>query len=71
MNKKVTVNLDKNLKMYSNLKFVEKGVTVLKPGTTVTLEDTGKVHPDEEGNERKVFRLKKNTRNYYTLEGLF
>lgn len=71
MNRKVTMTLEKNLKMYSNLKFAEKGVTVLKPGTTVTLEDTGKVHPDEEGNERKVFRLKKNTRNYYTLESLF
>ena len=46
MNRKVTMTLEKNLKMYSNLKFAEKGVTVLKTGTTVTLEDTGKVHPD-------------------------
>lgn len=71
MNRKVTMTLEKNLKLYSNLKFSENGITVLKPGTTITLEDTGKVHPDEDGQERKVFRLKKNTRNYYTLESLF
>jgi hypothetical protein len=71
MNRKVTVTLEKSLKMYSNLKFEEKGVTSVKPGVTLTLEDTGKIHLDEEGKERKVFRLKKNTRNYYTLESLF
>lgn len=70
MNRKVTVTLEKSLKMYSNLKFQEKGTTNLKPGATVTLEDTGKVHVDEQGKETKVFRLKKNTRNYYTLENL-
>ena len=71
MNRKVTVTLEKSLKMYSNLKFEEKGVTNVKPGVTLTLEDTGKIHLDDEGKERKVFRLKKNTRNYYTLESLF
>jgi hypothetical protein len=70
MHRKVTVTLEKSLKMYSNLNFQEKGTTNLKPGITVTLEDTGKVHLDEQGKETKVFRLKKNTRNYYTLENL-
>lgn len=70
MNRKVTVTLDKSLKMYSNLKFQEKGITNLKPGMTVILEETGKVHVDESGNETKVLRMKKNTRNYYTLESL-
>lgn len=70
MNRKVTVTLEKSLKMYANLKFQDEGTTSLKPGVTVTLEDTGKVHLDAEGKEAKVFRLKKNTRNYYTLENL-
>jgi len=70
MNRKLTMTLEKSLKMYSNLKFQERGTTILQPGVTLTLEDTGKVHMDEEGKESKVFRLKKNTRNYYTLENL-
>jgi hypothetical protein len=58
------------LKLYSSLKFVEKGITKIKSGTDVTLEDTGKIHLDEDGNPHKVFRIRKNTRNYYTLENL-
>jgi hypothetical protein len=68
MNRKVTITLEKVLKMFSSLKFNEKGLTSLKPGTTVTLEETGKVHVDEEGKEHKVLRLRKDTRNYYTFD---
>lgn len=70
MNRKLTITLEKQLKLYSNLKFEEKGLTSLKPGTTVTFEETGKIHTDEEGKDRKVLRLRKNTRNYYTLDSL-
>jgi len=68
MNRKVTITLEKQLKMFSSLKFTEKGITSLKPGTTITLEETGKVHTDEEGKEHKVLRLRKDTRNYYTFD---
>ncbi len=70
MNRTITITLEKNLKLYSSLKFLEKGITNLKPGTTVVLEETGKVHADEEGKTYKVFRLRRDTRNYYTLENL-
>lgn len=70
MNRKVTVTLEKQLKMFSSLKFTEKGITSLKPGVTVTLEETGKVHTDEEGKEHKVLRLRRDTRNYYTFDTL-
>jgi hypothetical protein len=50
------------------LKFDEKGITSLKPGATVTLEETGKVHTNSEGKDCKVMRLRKNTRNYYTID---
>ena len=40
----------------------------MKAGNTVTLEETGKVYTDETGAERKIFRIRKNTRNYYVLE---
>ncbi len=68
MNRKVTITLEKQLKMFSSLKFTEKGITSLKPGATITLEETGKVHTDEEGKEHKVLRLRKDTRNYYTFD---
>lgn len=58
------------LKLYSSLRFMEKGITRIKSGTDVTLEDTGKIHIDSEGNSHRVFRIRKNTRNYYTLESL-
>lgn len=70
MNRKVTVTLEKQLKMFSSLKFNEKGITSLKPGATITLEDTGKVHTDDEGREHKVLRLRRDTRNYYTFDSL-
>jgi len=70
MNRKITVTLEKFLPMFSSLKFSEKGITNLKPGTTVTLEETGKVHTDAEGKEHKVLRLRKDTRNYYTFDSL-
>ena len=53
MNRKVTVTLDGPLKMFSSLKFTEKGITSLKPGTTITLEETGKVHR----GDRTVYSL--------------
>jgi len=34
----------------------------------VVLEDTGKIHEDEEGNQKTIFRIRRNTRNYYALE---
>jgi hypothetical protein len=49
------------LKLYSSLRFMEKGITKIKSGTDVTLEDTGKIHIDSEGNSHKVFRIRKNT----------
>jgi hypothetical protein len=70
MNRKITVTLEKQLKMFSSLKFTEKGITNLKPGITVTLEETGKVHTDDEGKEHKVLRLRRDTRNYYTFDSL-
>jgi hypothetical protein len=70
MNRTITITLEKNLKLYSSLKFLEKGITNLKPGITIVLEETGKVHADEEGKACKVFRLRRDTRNYYTLENL-
>ena len=59
-----------SLKLYANLKFEEKGITRIKEGVTVTLEETGKVHTNAEGKDCKVLRLRKNTRNYYILEEL-
>jgi len=50
------------------LKFEEKGITRLKEGVTVTFEETGKIHTNQEGKDCKVLRLRKNTRNYYILE---
>jgi len=70
MNRKITVTLAEPLKLYASLKFEEKGITRLKEGATVTLEETGKVHTNEEGKDCKVLRLRKNTRNYYILEEL-
>lgn len=73
MNQTVKVNVSEKspLKLYSSLKFdEEKGTSRIKPGETVVLEETGKLHQDPEGNVHKVFRLRKNKRNYYTLEGL-
>lgn len=68
MNRKLTVTLSETVKLYASLKFEEKGITRLKEGETVTFEETGKVHINEEGKECKVLRLRKNTRNYYVLE---
>jgi hypothetical protein len=68
MNRTVTKVLEAPLKIYSNLKFIEGGTIKLKQGTTVTLEDTGKVHEDENGISRSVFRIRRNTRNYYILD---
>lgn len=68
MNRQVTITTDKKIKLYANLKFEEKGITSLKAGVTVMLEETGKIHMDEEGKEYRVLRLRKNTRNYYVLE---
>lgn len=68
MNRQTTITLEKTLKLYANLKFEEKGLTHLKPGVTVLLEETGKVHIDEEGKEHNVLRLRRNTRNYYIIE---
>jgi len=60
-------NINKPLKLYANLKFEEKGITTIKPGVYVTLEETGKVYEDETGKQYEVLRLRKNTRNYYVL----
>ena len=68
MNRKLTVTLEEPVKLYASLKFEEKGLTSLKPGTTVTFEETGKIHTNVEGKDCKVLRLRKNTRNYYLLE---
>ena len=70
MNRKTTIVLAETVKLYANLKFEEKGLTSLKVGETVTLEETGKIHTDEEGNDHKVLRVRKNTRNYYVLSDL-
>jgi hypothetical protein len=70
MNRKITITLEKQLKMFSSLKFTEKGITTLKPGATITFEETGKFHTDEGGNEHKVLRLRRDTRNYYTFDSL-
>lgn len=70
MNRTLTVTLTQAVKLYASLKFEEKGITRLKEGETVTLEETGKVHINSEGKECKVLRLRKNTRNYYLLEEL-
>lgn len=68
---KVNVSEESQLKLYSSLKFEEsKGTSAIKPGSTIFLEETGKLHQDPEGKLHKVFRLRKNRRNYYTLEGL-
>jgi hypothetical protein len=53
--------------LYSNLKFEKGKAATLKAGNTVILEETGKIHIDESGMERKVFRIRKKTRNYYVL----
>jgi hypothetical protein len=68
MNRTITKTLDSPLKLYSNLKFTDTGTIKLKAGATVILEDTGKVHEDEEGNQKVIFRIRRNTRNYYALE---
>jgi len=70
MNRKLTVTLAESVKLYASLKFEEKGITRLKAGDTVTFEETGKVHVNEDGKECKVLRLRKNTRNYYVLDVL-
>ncbi len=73
MNQTLTVNISEEaqLKLYSSLKFEEeRGTSRAKPGSTVVLEQTGKLYKDNEGKVHKVFRLRKNKRNYYTLEGL-
>jgi hypothetical protein len=68
MNRKQTITLVSPVKLYSSLKFEEKGLTSLKIGETVTFEETGKIHTNSEGKDCKVLRLRKNTRNYYILE---
>ena len=68
MNRTITKTLDSPLKLYSNLMFSDTGTIKLKAGATVILEDTGKVHEDEEGNQKAIFRIRRNTRNYYALE---
>lgn len=70
MNRKITITVSDPLKLYSSLKFDEKGIAKLKEGTTVTLEETGKIHQNSEGKDCRVLRLRKNTRNYYVLEEL-
>jgi hypothetical protein len=67
MNRTITRILDSPLKLYSNLKFSNTGTIKIKAGATVILEDTGKVHEDEEGNQKAIFRIRRNTRNYYAL----
>jgi len=67
LNKTRTITAEESIKLYANLKFEEKGLTTIKPGTTVTLEETGKVYEDREGKSYEVLRLRKNTRNYYVL----
>ena len=67
MNQTETRTLDSPLKLYSNLKFLEVGTIKIKAGATVILEATGKVHEDEEGNQRAIFRVRRNTRNYYAI----
>jgi hypothetical protein len=68
MNRRITITVSEPLKLYSSLKFDEKGIARLKEGTTVTLEETGKIHTNDEGKDCRVLRLRKNTRNYYVLE---
>ena len=70
MNRTETKILESPLKLYSNLKFLEVGTIKMKAGATVILEDTGKVHEDEQGNLRIIFRIRRNTRNYYALGGV-
>ena len=70
MNRKITITATEPIKLYANLKFEERGVTRLKVGVTAVLEETGKIHTNEEGKDCKVLRLRKNTRNYYVLEEL-
>jgi hypothetical protein len=67
MNKTITKVLESPLRLYSSLTFVESGSIRIKEGATVILEDTGKVHEDAEGNLKTIFRIRRNTRNYYTL----
>jgi hypothetical protein len=71
MNRQVTVTNTEPMRLYSNLKFEEKGVTILKPNNTVILEETGKIHTDENGKDYNVLRIRKNTRNYYVLTEIF
>lgn len=68
MNRKQTITLENPVKLYASLKFEEKGLTSLKAGVTVIFEETGKIHTNLEGQNCKVLRLRKNTRNYYILE---
>lgn len=68
MNREISKTIKTPLRLYSNLKFDETKVSLIKPGNTVILEETGKVHINEEGEEKKIFRFRKNTRNYYVLE---
>lgn len=70
MNRKVTITLERHLQMFSSLKFNQKGLTTIKAGATITLEETGKVHTDEHGVEHKILRLRKDTRNYYTFDSM-
>ena len=67
MNRTETRTLDSPLKLYPNLKFLEVGTIKIKAGATVILEDTGKVHEDEQGSQRAIFRVSRNTRNYYAI----
>ena len=68
MNRQLTITPEKPIKLYANLKFQEKGLTYLKPGEPVTLEETGKVHVNGEGKEIRILRLRRNTRNYYIID---
>lgn len=67
MNREIVKILDEPIEVYSNLKFEKDKSTKMKPGVTVILEETGKIHFDEEGEERKILRIRKKNRNYYTL----
>ena len=67
MNRQLTVTLKESLKLYANLKFEEKGIIRVKAGETVTFEETGKVYQDPNGEYKTVMRLRRNTRNYYTI----
>jgi len=67
-NRIIKITLDKPLKLYSSLKFEEKGLTYLKEGISVNLEETGKIYVDKDGKVYNILRFRKNTRNYYVLD---